>query len=328
MAEGAFALSPLSASARTTAPTDADYEAIREAFMETARGRWFLGEYAKRNRNADTAMVLEAVARIEQSMAAARAEQAAAPEPQAPHPALAPLQDVRAAIETILAATPFDDSLVRWRRSSRIIQEIAWALRETGSDPRICEILDSQVRNIESTCDEFPSESLREQVLNAVDVAIRHVAPDIAETTETTPAAAKAESNVVQLPIPNDPPAGIPESSPGTAFESVTTATEQSATESVLVSEDTSAPIEAVEETALSLEQPGIDEPVAAAMRPEADLPEPTHAPASDAAPVQTPSLGESLIAQGLVKRPLSGRADPLAPIRRMNQAEKIAFFS
>ena len=38
--------------------------------METSRGRWFLGEYAKRNRNADTSMVLDAVARIEETLAA------------------------------------------------------------------------------------------------------------------------------------------------------------------------------------------------------------------------------------------------------------------
>ncbi len=53
MATEAFALSPMSA--RAAEPNEQDYDAIREAFMETARGRWFLGEYAKRNRNADTA---------------------------------------------------------------------------------------------------------------------------------------------------------------------------------------------------------------------------------------------------------------------------------
>ena len=47
MANEAFALSPISA--RAAEPNEADYDAIREAFMETARGRWFLGEYAKRN---------------------------------------------------------------------------------------------------------------------------------------------------------------------------------------------------------------------------------------------------------------------------------------
>src|SRR5215471_11409465 len=68
MAHQAFALSPITA--RATLPSEEDYEAIREAFMETARGRWFLDEYAKRNRNSDTRMVLDAVARIEETIAA------------------------------------------------------------------------------------------------------------------------------------------------------------------------------------------------------------------------------------------------------------------
>ena len=68
MADEAFALSPISA--RATQPREEDYDAISEAFMETSRGRWFLGEYAKRNRNADTRMVLDAVARIEENLAA------------------------------------------------------------------------------------------------------------------------------------------------------------------------------------------------------------------------------------------------------------------
>src|ERR1700689_3895674 len=71
MADEAFALSPISA--RAAQPSEEDYDAISEAFMETARGRWFLGEYAKRNRNADTRMVLDAVARIEQTIAAQKA---------------------------------------------------------------------------------------------------------------------------------------------------------------------------------------------------------------------------------------------------------------
>src|ERR1700738_304599 len=76
MADEAFALSPISA--RAAQPREEDYAAISEAFMETSRGRWFLGEYAKRNRNADTRMVLDAVARIEQSLAAQREESLAA----------------------------------------------------------------------------------------------------------------------------------------------------------------------------------------------------------------------------------------------------------
>ena len=70
MADEAFALSPIAA--RAAQPSEEDYDAIREAFMETSRGRWFLSEYAKRNRNADTRMVLDAVARIEENLAAQR----------------------------------------------------------------------------------------------------------------------------------------------------------------------------------------------------------------------------------------------------------------
>jgi len=45
--------------------SEADYEAIEAAVMETARGRWFLAEYARRNRHADTTMLLKALDRIE-----------------------------------------------------------------------------------------------------------------------------------------------------------------------------------------------------------------------------------------------------------------------
>ena len=72
MADDAFALSPISA--RASLPSEEDYAAIAEAFMETSRGRGFLTEYAKRNRNADTRMVLDAVARIEQGLAAQKEE--------------------------------------------------------------------------------------------------------------------------------------------------------------------------------------------------------------------------------------------------------------
>lgn len=44
---------------------DSDYDTILSAVMETARGRWFLSEFAHRNRNADTKMVLTAISRIE-----------------------------------------------------------------------------------------------------------------------------------------------------------------------------------------------------------------------------------------------------------------------
>jgi hypothetical protein len=44
--------------------------------------------------------------------------------------------------------------------------------------------------------------------------------------------------------------------------------------------------------------------------------------------PAAAPSLGSSLIASGILRKPNIPANDPLAPIRRMSQAEKIAFFS
>jgi len=38
--------------------TDSDYDAILSVIMETARGRSFLTEYARRNRRADLQMIL------------------------------------------------------------------------------------------------------------------------------------------------------------------------------------------------------------------------------------------------------------------------------
>ena len=63
-------------------------------------------------------------------------------------------------------------------------------------------------------------------------------------------------------------------------------------------------------------------------------LPEPL--PLSLPAPLPPPlpeppmevSLGSTIIANGLVRKPRSAASDPLAPIRRMSQAERIAFFS
>jgi len=44
--------------------------------------------------------------------------------------------------------------------------------------------------------------------------------------------------------------------------------------------------------------------------------------------PSYEPSLGSTLLANGLLQRHQVSANDPLTPIRRMTQPEKIAFFS
>jgi hypothetical protein len=83
------------------------------------------------------------------------------------------------------------------------------------------------------------------------------------------------------------------------------------------------------------------DEPVLAAGKPDRVAaaavqtpPEPSAASLFESSlelslePSLEVSLGSSLIANGIVPRPSTSRPDPLAPIRRMSQTEKIALFS
>jgi hypothetical protein len=161
MADEAFALSPISA--RAALPSEEDYDAISEAFMETSRGRWFLGEYAKRNRNADTRMVLDAVARIEQSLAAQKqTEPEAAPVADsgladAIAAIKAALQEARTAASTAIDNLALEQHLAPVRKGARVIREISWRWREIGADSRICDLIDSQVGAIEASCGQIAS---------------------------------------------------------------------------------------------------------------------------------------------------------------------------
>jgi hypothetical protein len=49
---------------------DDDYQALHDVLSESARGRAFLAEYARRNRNADTEALLAAIERIEARLSA------------------------------------------------------------------------------------------------------------------------------------------------------------------------------------------------------------------------------------------------------------------
>ena len=168
MADEAFALSPIGA--RATQPGEADYEAIREAFMETARGRWFLGEYAKRNRNADTRMVLDAVARIEETLAAQRPPELDDRLPEALAAIRSAVDDAAKAASTAIDGLGLDDSLAPIRKGARIVKEISWRWREIGADSRICDLIDSQVSAIEGSCGQISELDPRPAVNGAFDL--------------------------------------------------------------------------------------------------------------------------------------------------------------
>ena len=62
--------------------SDLDYETIENAVMETARGRWFLAEYKKRNGVADTSTLLDAVRRLEKIASSFKVDLASPEKPQ------------------------------------------------------------------------------------------------------------------------------------------------------------------------------------------------------------------------------------------------------
>ncbi|MGY4480734.1 hypothetical protein [Bradyrhizobium sp. USDA 3364] len=204
MAEEAFALSPISA--RAALPSEEDYAAISAAFMETSRGRWFLGEYAKRNRNADTRMVLDAVARIEESLSAQRQAAADAIRDEQLAQALAAL---RGAIEATQASAiasldgvSFEQSLAPVRKGVRVIREISWRLREIGNDGRICDIIDSQVAAIEAGAADVSMDDAK-AVLDAAFAALARRLGEF-DPDKAPPA---AEPDVAEAPVAEPQPA-------------------------------------------------------------------------------------------------------------------------
>jgi hypothetical protein len=391
MANEAFALSPITA--RAVQPSEEDYDAISQAFMETSRGRWFLGEYAKRNRNADTRMVLDAVARIEEAIVAQRQP--------APESGLAEaLTAIRGAVDqaqtaaaTAVESLALEENLAPIRRGVRVIREISWRWREIGADGRICDLLDSQVGAIEGACGQISSADPQAALSAAFDLikeriaefdeddAAARAAEEAAEDSVASPSSAASddvpvvviEVETVQAVSSTDhaetamsmPAEAVVETAEVTAevadvtaeaadvaaeFADATAETAEMAVEALNVTSEvtdlTAEAADAHDEAVLDLvalemaaPQPAdIDDPsdtgagtgevhVAELAPADSIIAEPRPEPPAPRPAVQ-PSLGSMLIASGIVRRPHASPADPLAPIRRMSQAERIALFS
>ncbi|MCK1569887.1 hypothetical protein IVB08_39375 [Bradyrhizobium sp. 173] len=217
MANEAFALSPMSA--RAAEPNEQDYDAIREAFMETARGRWFLGEYAKRNRNADTRMVLDAVAKIEEALAAQRQPVV---EDRLPEALVAIRHAIREAETIAIAAfdpAAIEASLAPIPRGLRIIKEISWRWREIGADGRICDLIDSQLASIEAACAQVSTIDPRADLKAAFDLLKDRIDQTDADATpqaaRPSPAPVQeAPSSAAEAPLAEAAPAAMASEAP------------------------------------------------------------------------------------------------------------------
>jgi hypothetical protein len=378
MADEAFALSPISA--RALQPSEEDYDAISQAFMETSRGRWFLGEYAKRNRNADTRMVLDAVARIEETLAA----QKQPPPESGLAEALAAIrravdQAQSAAAATAVESLALEENLAPIRRGVRVIREISWRWREIGGDSRICDLLDSQVGAIEGACGQISSANPQAALSAAFDLVRERIAEfDDGDTAaaQTAEKAAKASVSSSSSAASDETPAAVIETvqAVSTTDDAETAIRTEAIAETAEVKREVAggaaevagAAVEALNVTSevtdltaeaadahdeavldlvaleMAAPQPAENDDLSdtgavngevhiAELAPAVSIiaepkPEPTRAPEQPPAP--KPSLGSTLIASGIVRRPTASPADPMAPIRRMSQTERIALFS
>ncbi|HEY8383176.1 MAG TPA: hypothetical protein VIL09_13590 [Microvirga sp.] len=159
------------ADARALTPiSEADYEAIEAAVMETDRGRWFLREYSRRNRTADTEMLLDAIGRLEQAVAGERVaqdvdrlrvhlkEMAAAISRTKSE--IASIHQVEQEHSRLFAASEALDGITRQTElatsdilaAAEHIQECAWTLREEGGNPELCDELDRRATEIYTAC--------------------------------------------------------------------------------------------------------------------------------------------------------------------------------
>lgn len=139
---------------------DASYEAIEAAVMESERGRWFLNEFARRNRNSDTLSVLRAIEKM-QSAIPGRSPRLAYLESE-----IADLLALLASGQAAIKATRRDDPLpeagegadpvLRTARdtaddlanATEQLHDLAWTLRERGAEESLCAALEKQAGNL------------------------------------------------------------------------------------------------------------------------------------------------------------------------------------
>ncbi|MEP2943895.1 MAG: protein phosphatase CheZ [Hyphomicrobiales bacterium] len=152
-------------------PTDdiseEDYQAIQEAVMETARGRWFLAEYARRNRVSETDKVLSAIEGVKSYISrehepsdaiqmrlnivdmTQKIEQIkteiANTDKSSPN-----ISDAQIALNVVLDETETATSTIL--SSAEQIQGLGWEIRERGGSDAECDKIDEFATEIYMAC--------------------------------------------------------------------------------------------------------------------------------------------------------------------------------
>ncbi|MGH1589754.1 hypothetical protein ACRBEV_17125 [Methylobacterium phyllosphaerae] len=153
-----------------SANASAEYEAIEATIGASERGRWFLAEYARRNRGAETEVLLGAIARLERSVTADRGQEAfghlrgnlldMADAISRTKGEIAAISAANSEETRLIQASLALDAIVRETEqatsdilgAAEAIQEAAWTLRERGADAPACDALDRHATAIYTAC--------------------------------------------------------------------------------------------------------------------------------------------------------------------------------
>jgi chemotaxis protein CheZ len=183
-------------------PELADFEAIEGAVRQTERGRWFLAEFARRNRADDLRTVLDALTRMEHAMADGAKAAETASNDAATREVLARLRHI--AHEARLdgaheSAGPAPEQILgRIREAVDDARVVVSTLAEARIMPPACDFLARRLSSVAGACEALDPvlESRRR-----LTTALERIEAEAASFGEAVPDAAAAE------PAPEEHPA-------------------------------------------------------------------------------------------------------------------------
>ncbi len=208
MSEELFAISTI-----PPAPAaQGDYDSICTALMHTERGRWFLQEYARRNRSADTQLLLAAIQRIEAVVCAERNKQAQQGFRSDLLEMAKAITRTRAEVAEIKAdavhtaqpdtRTPPPPKTRDVFAAAERIRDVTWAMRGHGFDPSTCDQLEELAGTILSASSLRDPTDHRASKLSEVLQYLEHRIDTLLESSQEGDATAPE-------PAPAPDPAGF-----------------------------------------------------------------------------------------------------------------------
>jgi hypothetical protein len=237
MSDEAFAAPTSSQTGAALTPAgEGDYDAICAAVMETVRGRWFLTEYARRNRHADTQLVLAALDRIERGLRGKQSPESierlrndltemarAIARAKAEIAGVSPVDegdsigDVSQELDSVVRAT--EEATSNILAAAAQIQEVAWSMREQGDDAGLADQLSAYAATIETAASSQKLAGERTQkvvdvmrdlegrINDMIDVWGGYPGVDnrlLANSARSTPALPPADFVEVEIDAPSD----------------------------------------------------------------------------------------------------------------------------